>query len=74
MVLRIPMLFGVKQSPALRGTALSQGHAPRRVIASLELEHYPNFLVNLISGLVAYGLKPIKPALNLQIALPEVLY
>ena len=43
MVLRIPMLFGVKQSPALRGTALSQGHAPRRVIASLELEHYQIF-------------------------------
>ena len=41
MILRTPMLFGVKQSPALRGTALSQEHAPRRVVASLELEHYP---------------------------------
>ena len=27
MILRIPMLFGVKQSPTLRETAASQEHA-----------------------------------------------
>lgn len=42
-----------------------------------QIEHsrhrsFTNFLVNLISGLVAYALKPIKPALNLQIALTDV--
>ena len=42
-----------------------------------QIEHsrhrsFTNFLVNLIAGLIAYALKPIKPALNLRIALPAI--
>ena len=42
-----------------------------------QIEHsrhrsFSNFLVNLISGLIAYALKPIKPALNLKPALLAV--
>jgi len=42
-----------------------------------QIEHsrhrsFTNFLVNLISGLIAYALKPIKPALNFKATLPAI--
>jgi len=42
-----------------------------------QIEHsrhrsFTNFLINLISGLIAYALRPSKPALNLANALPSV--
>ncbi len=42
-----------------------------------QIEHsrhrcFTNFLINLISGLIAYALRPSKPALNLANALPAV--
>ena len=42
-----------------------------------QIEHsrhrsFTNFLVNLIAGLTAYALKPIKPALNLKATLPAI--
>jgi hypothetical protein len=42
-----------------------------------QIEHsrhrsFTNFLVNLIAGLIAYALKPVKPTLNLTTALPAV--
>ena len=33
---------------------------------------FTNFLINLISGLIAYALQPSKPALNLSPALPAI--
>ena len=43
-----------------------------------QIEHsrhrsFTNFLGNLLSGLIAYSLQPIKPALNLTPALPAVI-
>ncbi len=43
-----------------------------------QIEHsrhrsFTNFLVNLIAGLTAYAVKPIKPALNLKVALPTTI-
>ena len=40
-----------------------------------QIEHsrhrsFTNFLLNLISGLIAYSLQPVKPALNLNPSLP----
>ena len=42
-----------------------------------QIEHsrhrsFTNFLTNLIAGLIAYALKPTKPALNLKAALPDI--
>lgn len=42
-----------------------------------QIEHsrhrsFTNFLINLISGLIAYALQPVKPALNLQPILPAI--
>ena len=42
-----------------------------------QIEHsrhrsFTNFLINLIAGLIAYALKPNKPALNLKASLPDI--
>lgn len=43
-----------------------------------QIEHsrhrsFTNFLVNLVAGLIAYALKPTKPALNLKTSLPAII-
>lgn len=69
-------LMALQDKLSLRKRAIIETiHEQSKNISQIEHSRhrsFTNFLGNLMSGLIAYALQPIKPALNLRPALPVV--